>query len=286
MGAWTLEDVSRIGVEGAQPVGGVNVDTDFNVKGTWTELTPALPFEAHGVYLCFSLRNTGVVYTTGRTWLIDLAISDGTTRWIIAADLPLDSMGSALSPAGIWLPITIPAGVRLDARGQNSGSNNLTIDMWLLPMQRGLASSAPYSRCHTFGANTGLSKGTVIDPGLTADTKGAWTVLGSDLTVPLKALSVFIGHNANNVGDETFWNVDVAFAPSTPVDADIVLHDLPSSTKGQDATFAQSPAIPGVHGPFPLTIPADGASDLWARAASSQADGSDRLCDVVLVGFD
>jgi len=133
-----------------------------------------------------------------------------------------------------------------------------------------------FRRCETYGAVTADSGGTGVDPGGSANTKGAWSELTAATSFDIGALLVVVGTRANSAVDashEQLLDIGVGAASSEVV----VLPDM--ALRASAVTDLYQPEF----GFYFVDI--DAGSRIAARSEDNQTDATDRLLDVEAIGF-
>lgn len=241
-----------------------------NTKGVWVQLIAATAYPAAELWLAWNL----VATTGGNDCLFDIGIGPAGQEVVLVPNLVV-AQGNTSQGALVRLPAEIPAGTRVAARIQASGTVNspalaayLGVPAWGFP----LASQV----FEDLGTNLGTSRGTQIDCGGVANTKSGYVQLAAATARAYRGLLVLLGNGgrATSPGAVSF-TIDIARGQAGQ--EQIILADL--LTRGTAAnTF-----LPGSFGPFMLPIPA--GERLAARAQCSSIVATDRLVDVQLIGI-
>jgi hypothetical protein len=243
-----------------------------HVKGPYAQLVASTPFAAAGVLVQFATANAG----TGQSFLVDVAIGAAAAEQVIIANLLLETASNAGTLQGcVWIPLTIPAGVRLAARQQNNAVSG-TIAVNVILLAGGLAGLPTGSRCLTLGIDTATSLGAIIDPGGTVNVKGAYTELTASATHDVRTLLFAIGANLNTAGSVARWFLDIAVGAAAA--ETVYLPNLLFSV----AAAARSP-LPSWIGPIPVSVPA--GTRLAARAQCNTPDPTDRKFTLAAYGI-
>lgn len=246
----------------------LTANTTANTKATsYTELNASTSFPAE--WLLCSVGNAGVA----GDFLIDFAIGAAASEQDIMTNVPYSSRGGTLEIKYFLVPIHIPAGTRISARCQSNAAGGAQVRCQVI-LLGGANIPALGGVCVTYGASTGDSGGTSIDPGGAANTKGGWVEVVSSTTREINWLVICIGGAANAVRSSFLWALDIAIGGAgveQPVIADL---QLGSHTTADDM-------FPGFMY-FPCHIPA--GSRLSAQAACNGTDATDRLFDIILLG--
>ena len=174
----------------------------INTKGSWTELTASTGFDYNSLIMMAKNSN-------GAEVLLDIAVGAASSEEVIVENIPLNWDGSTEALCHpVKLPITIPAGTRISARVQSDISTT-TIEVKCTGVSNVLSQSVGRGIATTYGADTATSQGTQVDPGATANTKGAYTELAASTTYDIKKLIVCIGTDRTS-SISTTWLMDVS----------------------------------------------------------------------------
>lgn len=241
-----------------------------NAKGAWTTVGAAgFPYETIHVFVGAS--------SAAADYVIDIGISNGTGSFAIAEDLRL----SALKGAGdlflaYTLPIRIPEAT-VTARIASSTAS-ATLRITITGSSSSPLSAGSFSKCEAlYGVAT--SRGVTIDPGATANTKGAWVQINGGLASyeTLDALIIGIGPN-NDIARTTASTglLDIGFG-TTGNQYVAIGNILWGFTTTSDTPF------PNVIGPIPVSVPTGTA--IWARTQSTNNSAGDRTIDLGLWGL-
>jgi hypothetical protein len=242
-----------------------------DTKGSYSQIIASTAFDAHAMLLHVG-RETG---TAGIQFLIDLAVGGAGSEQIIIPNYLFSRGNNESSDAAILLPISIPAGSRIAARCQCSTASAV-VKITLHLFGGDLWTPGGLSRVEACGAVTTDSGGSGIDPGASANTKGAYGPLITSTAFDYKGIFVCIGGNKNSViGTLTRGRMDISVGPSSS--EQVILPDLQFV-----AGTAGDAYMPGVYPFFPIAIPA--GSRIAVRAQSSNTDATDRIFDVVVYG--
>lgn len=237
-----------------------------HVKGAWEQLIASTAFDAAGLLWAPSLVQTGARYS------IDLGVGAAGSERILIPDLfaHVNNFSRGL-PMRTFLPISIPAGIRLAARSQSSAGGNSIDANLLLVSAAHLLAPFPAARIDTYGFVAGSTAGTGVDPGGNVNTKGNWDELAASTTYPcqLAMLAVYFPTTPSSEGR---WYLDLGIGASGS--ERIVVPDLFLGTAATNAMRSQ------FIGPFPLTLPA--GTRVAARAQSSLSSATYRNVNVIL----
>lgn len=240
-----------------------------NTKGGWVELSAATAFAAEAV-----LVTIGGSVAGSPSQLIDIGIGAAASERVVIPDLLLSNrLGHPMSVGPI--PIRIPSGSRLVARCQSTSTANIP-KVTVTIMSANLSGLSGFSRMTAYGITTADSGGTSVDPGGTANTKGAYSELTSSTTHPISVLFIAIAAQANAALTDAAWLCD--FSMGAAGSERIILPDQWVGTQ-----TASDVITPSFVGPIPVSIPA--GTRLAARSQCSIIDAADRLYDVAFYGL-
>ncbi len=243
-----------------------------NTKGAWATLKDPTPFHASGILFHIAdCDNTG-------DYLIDVAY--GTT---LGADSTLTPAIQNIYFGGsivdgttthdpVFIPLTIPGGRRLAACCQSTTASGI-INISVTLLAGGFPGCPSFGRATTYGANTANSRGTLVDPGGVASTKGAWSVLSASTTNNMQWIVVCLGRldtTMTNQRGRLDLGVGVALSEQ------YVLNDINytlRSSKGFQPGFLSFPCAK------------KGASRLVTRAQSSDITAENQIY-ALAIGLD
>jgi hypothetical protein len=241
-----------------------------HAKGTWRELVASTAFDAAG-FLFMGARNS----TAGDNFLVDLGIGASGSERVLVGDILVGCGGGGRDFSQFYCPIPIPAASRLSARIQCSAASK-TLMLGLLVLGAVPALWPRLARTITYGAVAGTSRGTQLDPGGTANTKGAWTEIAAALTNPVKWLIGCVSRQGDATAATAFFRLDIAVGAAgveRVVVPDMLFYIAASSDELMPRFFALPCAL------------ASGLR-LAARCQSDQGAAGDRELDLVLIGVD
>jgi hypothetical protein len=276
MGEWAMLGGGRMEGAGAGFASSQGLDLDAhgsnaNEKGSWEELIAATSWEAQAI----SLMAVDVGNNTD--FLLDIGVGAGGSETVLIPNL-LITGGSAFGATNEMLtfPVGIPKGSRVAARCQAAAAAQ-DMDLAAYLHSHDWTASAPLSRVTAYGANTADSGGVEVDPGGSANTKGAYSEIEDATAAPCRLLYIALGNQGNTARAAFSALLDIAVgAGGSEV---VIIPDLQLGTQNNTNTIR-----PQWLGPFPVNIPA--GVRLAARAASSTTDATDRLFDVAVYGVD
>jgi len=236
-----------------------------NLKGGYVEIASSLTNDVYG--LSFTI---GFVSSVSQT-LTDLAVGAVGSEQIVIANI-MHEPGRVNVSLDAFFPLYIPAGTRVSGRCQAS-VGGVTVQVAMITVSKGYATWPIYHSVTTYGAATADSGGTQVDPGLTQHTKGNWSQITASTSDVIKAMVGLVGNQANSADATQDYRIDYGIgSPETVLIPDVLM-------RGNGSIDHKSPRAQM----FYVNIPS--GTRLAVRAQSSNTDGTDRLCDVVLYGL-
>jgi hypothetical protein len=244
----------------------ITASATVNTKGAWANLgTPTLDYESVIVSIGAS--------SAAADYLLDIGLTGSDTP--IIENLRISALKAAADLfLSYTIPVRFPSGTTIRARCQSSTAS-ATLRMTLFGTSSGMLSAGSFSRCvavNTTGVTA--SRGVSIDPGATANTKGAWVQLNSaNRTDVVDALMLGIGPNndVTRTGSATGL-IDIGYGVGGVDITTIVSNVLFGWSTTTDSPF------PNVIGPFPITM--EPSTNLHARAQSTNTAAGDRTIDL------
>lgn len=225
----------------------------INTKSAWTQLYSSAPFATQGVLLNIRAADFGTKY------LVDIGIGGAGSEEVIIPDLFL-WMNNSTPSMGVYIPIRIPAGVRVSARVAMStlaGSATVGVQLLLIAEDLQWDRVPRIPRATAFGVDAANSRGvTLTSAG--GGAKGAWVELTASTPHPVHWLVIQFGSEDRGSGMSGDYDIAIGGAGSEK----IILPD-----------FGYAVAAPGgdhVYPPYtalPVFIPP--GSRLAARFAGS-----------------
>jgi len=175
----------------ATSTGTTAVDNSGNTKGTWADLGAVTSFAYEAITVCIGFASNG-----DNNFMCDIGVSDGSNRYVLAADLYFagDRLGNE-QDFSIYIPVHVATGAQLSFRLSSSVAFG-DADCVVIGHGSGLGGAPGFSRCVAL-FTPASSRGIAIDPGATANTKGAWTQMTSSCPEDIGAMFGFIGYNGD-----------------------------------------------------------------------------------------
>lgn len=234
-----------------------------NTKGSYAQLIATTPFAATGIMLSVFRMSAN----NGR-FLVDIAVGAGGSEVVIVADLSVGGTGSnGLYQNHVWIPLAVPAGVRLSARCQCSTASR-TIQVMAHLTGQGMMPGAPCQKARHYGADTSATRHTQVDPGATINTKGAYAQIVASTDMPCSWLFLDFGSFGGATTDLS-WLADLAVGAAA---AEVVV--IPN------LSFSCETAVDGAGAwwyAFPFSIPA--GTRVSCRAQCTVNTATERILD-------
>lgn len=245
----------------------VTASATANSKGSWASLGQA-GFE-------WNWLNLMMAQTAASDKIIDIGLSDDNSNWwVLAENIRLAGRKSADIIQSMALPLRVEEGMFVGARcAASTGSHVLNVT--ITGTSVGLYGNPGYSRAVAL-YTAGTSRGVQIDPGGTANTKGAWTQLVATTSQSIDTIYVMVGQNADTTRTATATAaLDIGIGASSSEFAMI------PNLFMRWTTTLDGPQIN--IGPLPCYIPS--GSRIAARAQCTDNVAGDRTMDVGILGF-
>lgn len=199
-----------------------------NAKGSYVEVFAATAFNYRAIQLNLLATGGG-----GQIYLVDIAIGAAGSETVVVSNLVFDSMrGVAQNTVEVTIPVSIPAGSRIAARVQESGGAG-TRDVVVEVIGRGGGINTPPAangEVVTYGVDDTTTTGTLVDPGGTSGTFGAWTEFSAATPVDHSGLIAVLGTNKQSgVVATTRYQVQIGIGPSG---GEVPIAELATDTHG------------------------------------------------------
>lgn len=238
-----------------------------NTMGSWAVLgTPSFQYEA----VLVSMAGTGP-----NDYLYDIGVNDGSGNWHVIADrlrIPNDKGADYMQ--GDYLPLRIKSGQEVGIRAQSTSTLS-SIIATLTGFSCGRKGTPGYAQMDLLSGSAS-SRGTAIDQGATANTKGAWTQLTASTSVEYDALFIAVGTNGDvtrTATNTSLLDIGVGSAGNEYVIVSDLFLRWSSTLDGPRSTVGVMPVGVGA------------GKRIVARAAGSDTAAGDRTMDVTLHGF-
>ncbi len=244
----------------------VTASATANALGSWVELTAGLsyPTDCLDVSIFSGTADCDI--------LVDIGIGASGSEVVLVNSLYAVAAGSAAARCSQYrLPITLPQGTRVAARSRANVAS-AAVGVVVQATSKETFGVPGSSVVDTYGATTGSSRGTAIDPGATANTYGAWTQIVAATARESRWMSIGLGSGNNYTLTDADSLVDIGIgAPGSEV---VLLPGLYVRARATSDFI-----IPGVFN-FDVLVPA--GARLAARSKCSITNATDRKVDVVL----
>jgi len=271
MGDWQLKGTSQVfSMVGndvlARPLA-VYPSLTANTKGSWVELTSSSAIDAAAFTVMIPYLFEGSDY------LVDIGIGAAGSEQTIASNLSVSAGSAAGNSSGFnpRIPIPIPAGTRIAARAQATGTSaSRMVRCGILLESSDIPSGGTLT---TTGASTADSGGTSIDPGATDNAKGAWVQLTASTALDVREAFFTFGNIANTARTDCFWLVDIGIGGAGS--EQVVIPNIAIS-----ASVNTDSVAPSCTPFYKLNIPA--GTRIAVRASCTIVDATDRLFDIIM----
>ncbi len=244
-----------------------------NTKGVYAQILASTPHDSSA--LIISMDKT----TLSTEYAFDLAIGGSGSEQVILSNMLVQSLDAPPYDT-IYLPMTIPVSTRLSMRAQCTTAS-LDVQFILIGLDGGQTSPMSPALYDTYGFVAASTHGTSVDPGATANTKGAWAQIAASTAADLCGLMIAvdgagISSATANATVEMLLDIGVGAAGSEQV----IVSNL--QLMQQQLSGGANSAWPSFSPLIPVQVPA--GSRLAARCQSTSNTATQRTIGVVLYG--
>jgi hypothetical protein len=239
-----------------------------NTKGAWVGLEAATEQDVSWALVRLVDPSAGT-----HDYLVDIGVGAAAAEQVVIPNVPLCFRSGGAEPHGFLVPVSIPAGSRVAARGQSSGVSP-TLKVAVMLFGGGFKQSSALGLVSAYGVDLTDSGGTSVDPGGVAHTKGAYSEITAATAQDANWLVLGIGNQRNAARSFAHWLVDIAVGAAAA--ERIIVPDL----LVQSGTT--TPLVGPTTIPLPVSVPA--GSRLAVRAQCSIIDATDRTFDAIIWG--
>ena len=254
---------------------GIQVNAGNSVKpATYTTIAAATAFGASGIYV-------NIVNSSPGRWLIDVAVGAAGSEVIVIPDIAYETPRTNERANQLFFPLSIAAGSRISARARGAAASTA---VYMSVTIVGGALMQTFDTVLAYGITIGSTYGTSVDPGATANVKGAVTALllrdaagvlvGTGTVLrPISQFLVAVTTLGRGTGNANAgYLIDLALDGSN-----LVITDIPFRTGNTPDFPAQC-----FFGPYQLQIPV--GVEWGARCQSSNATLSTRPIGISVYG--
>lgn len=241
------------------------------VKGSWAQITASLSQDSS--WMMFFIET---LHSSGANYCVDIGVGGAGSEVVIVSNLFF--AGQAAGFVRYMFPLTIPAGTRVAARAAGNGSPGGGVSIGMTVFADSYQSAGCASAIDTYGFSSATILGTAVDPGSTANTKGAYSQIVSSTTADIAGIfAVFDSQNASGGTSGSFYSlIDIAVGGAG---SEVVI--VPNIVL--TLFLSGSPAILGGFLPYmPVQIPA--GSRIAVRSQSSSNISPDRIIGCTIFG--
>lgn len=239
-----------------------------DTKGAWVQIVTSLAHDIEGFYLYTGSKDTNT------SMFVDIAVgSSGVEQPIVSNEyVGLSNAQNRVCHGNVYFNIAIPQGSRMAARNQSSRAS--TVIRTLAVGGKGNVITSPgHQVCETFAASTADTTGTVVDPGGTKHTFGAWQELVASTSHRGSWVSFDLGLNQNNATGSSRWFAQVAIGSAGAEQIVVPGAMFLDESAGDILT-------PSYLGPYAITIP-EGSRVSMRAMIGVTTSSVDRVFDVV-----
>lgn len=236
-------------------------------KGAWTQMVASTTYAA-------SLMLYQVAKPSGaNSCAIDIGIGSAGNEIALISNLVIES---TIQVSQIFhFPISIPAGQRISIRCSTDTASQ-TIYQRLTLLDNTATSDGVPSIYDTYGFVSGTGCGTTVDPGASADTKGAYSQLTASTTNDLAGFMLTFDQQGRTTGTSSGdYAIDIAVGSAGNEKA-----ILPNTWN-----FLNSAVSMQIRNTGFIPMPIRAGSRIAARAQSAVTTSPNRIIGITLVGM-
>lgn len=254
--------------------GGVTVtaSASTHTKGSYTQAIASTSIAADALLLTVTGMNDGA----DRRYLFDVATGGAGSEVVLLPNLfaACVTYGAPLVHQ-MLIPVSVAAGTRIALRCQsNVGSGSIFVAVHVLNGEAATLYKLGSAVAATYGADTANSRGTTIDPGGSANTKGSYSQItaATSSTNNAKWMIVHLAQVGNVSPSTANYQIDIATGGAGS--EAVAWPDLPGAARISVPGFWPQTYI------LPVDIPT--GTRIAVRAQCDITDATDRVFDVAL----
>ena len=237
---------------------------------TWTQIVASTAADADGFFVTLQTGDVGIA-----DFLVDVGLGAASSEVTIVTNMLYTHGSSESAPARAYFPIPIPAGSRIAMRMQSTDTTAAGVRAIVTLVNGGLAAKLKCRVATTYGADTSDSGGQALDAGGSANTKPAsFTTISASVTYGFESCVICVGQRNNAA--QTAQNILLDIAVGAAASETVIVPDF----------YLRATAAEDIY-PKMIWVPATvrAGQRLSGRIQSSTNDATDRIIDVVVIGF-
>lgn len=207
-----------------------------NTKGVYAQVTAALAYEAHGVWIwATSATHLGAA---NNSWLLDIATGAAAAETVVIPNVLAGAKetGTLVAfPLLGYFPIRIPKGSRVAARLQANAAvpSPATAEFRFMFVRESQLGVFPHTKLLDLGAQTANGRGQDLAVLGATNTKGAWTTITASCPQALQGVVVSVQGGTDTAFASAWGVLDVGVGPAA---SEVVrLGDLPLRFNANEA---------------------------------------------------
>lgn len=183
----------------------VTASAAADTKGSWIEIEASTRVDSNWLTI-YAQPSSGLT-----NFLFDVGIGAVSSEQVVIPNVQVPAYGQFIyNVARIGFPFDIPKGTRVVMRVQADASPAKAIRAGLSFSTLDLINGPGFQRCTSYGADTGNTTGTAIDPGGVANTEGAYAPLIASTDHRIRGLWVSLNRDGKTTHADGYHEVDVA----------------------------------------------------------------------------
>ena len=278
------------GVANAQDIGSVTATSlgtsvasgsTANTKGAYTQLVASTTYDA--TWLILTSNGGGAGITTNLIMAVDVAIGASGSEQVILSNLVFLTSTDGPSINRVAIPCHIPAGSRIAIRSAVPLTGSITTYFNITLLDGSFTEPEALFVCDTYGFQSTGTKGTTLDPGTTANTKGAYAQLVASTSADIRGFFLtFDNQGYTATGSNTQGDMLIDLAIGASGSEQIIIPNMQVFNK-TDHTLGPMIIVPNMTEFMPIQIP--NGTRIAARCQSTQTTASIRLVGITLYGI-
>lgn len=247
--------------------GGVTVTGSgtLNAKGSWSQIIASMSAPAASILV--SLQNL----STARA-LVDIGIGGAGSEVVVIPDLFISGKSTQQIIKTFTFPLRVRAGSRIAARLQgNIASAQVRVSVHAVAPT--LDSALGLSRVEACGVVTASTRGTNVDPGAVAHTKGSWVQMLAASAVAYKHCVITAGFSSDTTASNADYLIDIGAGSAG--NEDVVFPNLPMHISADYDDCWET---------FSLPVAIAAGRRIAVRVQSSLTASPDRVIDLAMYG--
>lgn len=243
--------------------------TDATLWGDYVELSASTSVAWDGFFVSLYMQNVQAAH-----YLVEVATGATSSEVQVVEGYLVGGSNGEATHSNIYFPIPIASGTRISARLTTTA--NATIDILLVGIgttqTKFLKEAGTPETLGDIPGGGATGKGTSVDPGTSANTKGVWVEFDASAADDVDYISLNLINTSTSTSGDHDWLFDIG---TGVVDSEVVIVDNIPFTSGSGNDEFE----PGAAGPFLVSIPS--GTRIAIRCQASTTTSATRIIIVV-----